>query len=303
MLYTGTLLEPAKLVPFPGPAGMFAIGTLAAGTTVNVVCQINDWMLVTTGVRAGWIECAHVKRNPILLVDLFHGDLGKLPDWSAVAAAPGYAGAILKATEGTSYAKASWVIANWPRVRDAGGDRYGISWFRGAYHFLKFNQDGAKQADYYLQVMQQAGGWDTGDLLPIVDVELGADTNSNQSASAQQIIDCTSAWSARIKQKTGRDAILYGRGAMRDKNITDHMGCKWMWNPSYTSLMKKATIERVGWTVPEVAMWQYCGDGTALLKDYPKTVPNFGDVDISVFLGGTIDDLRTKLCGFPALPA
>jgi GH25 family lysozyme M1 (1,4-beta-N-acetylmuramidase) len=301
MLYTATLTTDALVFPLPStsPLDLLSIGDLAKGTVVNVMHLIEGWALVTNGVRAGWIDGAKIKKNPILLVDLYHGDKGKLPDWSAVVAAPGYAGAILKATEGTAYPKESWVIANWPRVKAAGGARYGVGWFRGAYHFLKFNLDGTRQADYYLKTIEKAGGWDEGDLLPIVDVELGADTNSNRKASAQQIIDCTSAWSGRVKAKTGRDVILYGRGAMRDKNIKHHMGCKWLWNPSYTSLMKKATIERVGWTVPEVAMWQYCGDGTAFLKGYPKSVPNFGEVDISVFLAGTVDDLRTKLCAFP----
>lgn len=297
MLYTGTVLDAAALYPMPARTEQFALATLAAGTTVNVVYRMNDWLLIHAGIRAGWIEAARVKRNPILLVDLYHGDLGALPAWTAVAAVPGYAGAILKATEGTAYTKASWCIANWPRVRAAGGDRYGVSWFRGAYHFLRFAQDPVAQADFYLKTIDKAGGFAAGDLLPIVDVELGSESNPNRNATKQQIIDVTSAWAARVKARTGREVILYGRGAMRDKGIKHHMGCTWLWNPSYTALMKKATIEKVGWTVPEVAMWQYCGDGEGKLAGYPTKVPGFGAVDISVFLLGTLDDLRTKLCG------
>lgn len=299
MLYTATLLSPATLYPLPSAVSFAAIGSLPEATEVGVQYRINDWALVTSGVRAGWIEHARLRRRPILLVDLFHGDLGKLPDFAAVVAAPGYAGAILKATEGTAYAKASWLVANWPRVRAAGGARYGVSWFRGAYHFLRFGEDGAAQADFYLATIDAAGGWAEGDLLPIVDVELGGDTHPNRKASAQQIVDRTRAFTARVTARTGRDVILYGRGAMRDKKITDHMGCRWLWNPSYTALMKRETIERVGWTVPEVAMWQYCGDGDGHLAGYPTSVPGFGEVDISVFLAGTLADLRHKLCASP----
>ena len=98
-------------------------------------------------------------------------------------------------------------------MKDVGGDRYGQTWFRGAYHFLKFNKDGQAQADFYLKTINDAGGFDVGDILPIVDVELGGETNSNQKASAQQIIDCTSAWAERVKKETDQQVMLYGNGA------------------------------------------------------------------------------------------
>jgi GH25 family lysozyme M1 (1,4-beta-N-acetylmuramidase) len=138
-----------------------------------------------------------------LLVDVFSGDLGGKPNWKAVVAAPSFVGGILKATEGTKF-DVRWFQKNWPEVKSIGGDRYGETWFRGAYHFLKFNQDGRAQADFYLKTVTDAGGFDVGDIVPIVDVELGNDgktpnaagklspRNTNWDASPQQIIDCTS---------------------------------------------------------------------------------------------------------------
>jgi len=43
-------------------------------------------------------------------------------------------------------------------------------------------------------------------------------------------------------------------------------------------------------------MWQYCGDGGAALPDYPREVPGFGAVDISVVLFETLADFQNNVC-------
>ena len=68
--------------------------------------------------------------------------------------------------EGTGYNDGGWFEANWPAVRDARGDRYDVTWFRGSYLFLRFAAAGAAQADAYLRAIDEAGGWDSGDVLP-----------------------------------------------------------------------------------------------------------------------------------------
>jgi len=235
-----------------------------------------------------------------LLVDVFSGDVGGRPNWPAVVAAPDFVGGIIKATEGTSFNPA-WFATNWRAVKEAGGDRYGLNWFRGAYHFLKFNKDGATQADFYLAAIEEAGGFDVGDIIPIVDVELGNDgttgqRNSNQDASAQQIVDCTTRWAERVKASTGLEVMLYGNGAMRDRAIQDRMGCDWLWVPRYTETLPRNIYERAGWTLDRVAMWQYCGDGTAALPGFPREIRGFGKVDISVLLFTTLADFHNKVC-------
>jgi GH25 family lysozyme M1 (1,4-beta-N-acetylmuramidase) len=221
---------------------------------------------------------------PYLFVDLYPLDLGPKPPWSVVVDTPGFCGAIIKASEGTQYDDRGWFAANWPAVREAGGDRYGGSWFRGAYLFLKFAQSGADQADAYLKAIDDAGGWDSGDILPIVDVELGGETNSNRKASAQQIIDCTTECAERLRDQTSRRVILYGRGAMRDLSINSRMGCDAVWNPAYTAQMVRHGLE--AWELEDIVLWQYCGDGTAAIEKLPHEVEGFGKVDISVFVKG-----------------
>ena len=107
-----------------------------------------------------------------LLVDVYSKDLGGKPNWQAAADAPNVVGGIIKATEGTNF-DTTWFDKNWPLLREVGGDRYGQTWFRGAYHFLKFNRDGVAQANFFLDAIDNAGGFDEGDIIPIVDVELG----------------------------------------------------------------------------------------------------------------------------------
>jgi len=237
--------------------------------------------------------------QPYLFVDLYPLDLGPKPPWSVLAKTEHYLGAIIKAMEGTGYRDRGWFQANWPLLQDAGGDRYGETWFRGAYHFLRFASSGADQADAYLQAVEDAGGWEDGDILPIVDVELGGEKNPNRKASAQQIIDCTTEWAERVKDETGRRVMLYGRGAMRDKEITDHMGCDAVWNPAYTSTMVRNGLQ--SWDLMDIVLWQYCGDGNAAFPKLPHNVPGFGHgkVDISVYIQGAdkpdLDSLRQRL--------
>jgi GH25 family lysozyme M1 (1,4-beta-N-acetylmuramidase) len=239
--------------------------------------------------------------QPYLFVDLYSGDdgrlAGKTPDWTTLAATPNYCGAILKAWEGVAFDDGGWFQKHWPAVRDAGGAGYGATWFRGAYLFLKFLEDGAAQADAYLAAIDAAGGWDSGDILPIIDVEQGGPGNTNQQAGKQQVIDCVSACAAQVKSKTGRRVMLYGRGAMRDLGITDRMGCDVAWNPAYTMPMVTHGLEAFG--LDNIALWQYGGDGTAAIPTLPHSVPNFGPCDLSVHINGaaapTLESLKTAL--------
>ena len=219
------------------------------------------------------------------------------PPWSTLVARPEFYGAIIKAWEGKTYNDGGWFAHNWPAVKDAGGSRYGSSWFRGAYLFLKFDVAGADQAAAYLKAVDAAGGWDRGDIIPIVDVEMGSAANTNHRAGKQQVIDCVSACAQKLKSELGGRVMLYGRGAMRDLGITEKMGCDVAWNPSYTQQMVRHGLE--AFQLDEIVLWQYCGDNTSYLANYPHTVPGFNKIDISVFIKGaarpTLDDLRNAV--------
>ena len=275
-----------------GIAGPFTIEALDLDTDT-----LED-LIVIDG--AGGTPGASSPLQRMLFVDVYSGDVGGKPNWPAVVAAPDFIGAIIKATNGVSF-NTTWFDFNWKALRTVAGDRYCATWFRGAYHFLLFNRDANKQAQFYLETIEKAGGLDSGDLIPIVDVELGNDGSSgkprhpNQDATKAQIIDVTSAWITYVTQRTDAEVMLYGRGAMRDRGIREKMGANWLWNPSYTRTMPRQTIEKVGWTIPEVALWQYCGDGDGKLQGYPTEVKDFGKVDISVCLLDDVSKVIEKL--------
>ncbi|MFZ1852087.1 MAG: GH25 family lysozyme [Nitrosomonas sp.] len=287
----------------------------------NNVVTYSDWDSYPSGTKIINVEGCTVISVPnsdkestlpsaeskqYLFVDVYQDDLKGKPIWANLVQDPRFYGAIIKATEGIKYNGGSWFSANWQQLRNIVPKRYGKTWFRGAYLFLKFNQDGTKQADYYLDTIDAAGGWGEGDIIPIIDVELGNDgskdpakRNSNQDASAQQIIDCTMACAKQLRSRTGRRVMLYGRGAMRDRSITSKMGCDIVWNPSYTRTMVINGLS--AWKLDDIALWQYCGDGVAGIEEskLPRTIPDFGKVDISVYIDGnkkpTLESLIERL--------
>jgi hypothetical protein len=294
MLRTGRVTATnLNLRPTPSTAKP-PLAVLPRDTRLWVDREKTGWLHVRAdGVHPeGWVYGNYVALDPTLIVDLYWDDLPSAPKWGRLAKEPGFVGAILKATEGVGYSKKKWFQDQWPALLAAAPDRYGTSWFRGAYHFLRFATPGADQADDYLRTVDIAGGWSHGDLCPIVDVERCDEGHPNFTASKQQVIDCVSAWSARVKAKTGRKVVLYGRGAMRDLGITSRMGCDFLWNPSYTSSMRSA--EACGWPSERVAFWQYT-DGQVNKTQYPTSIEGFGAVDASVFRLGHIDDLDAML--------
>lgn len=224
----------------------------------------------------------------IIIADRYSGDGPS--DWQALAAAGTCMGAFLKVTEGIEY-KTDWFRENWPALRAAGGARYGQSWFRGAYHYLIFHDDAAQQADYFLQTIDAAGGFDCGDLLPVVDVELGKPTSANHKASAQQIVDCTSAFVKRLKDLLGCPVILYGRGAMQKRQIQHRMECDYLWLPRYNHEM--GPTEDFGWPRERVLLWQYT-DGEYRHPEYPHQVDGLGPTDLSIY-HGDLDHLSKTL--------
>lgn len=237
--------------------------------------------------------------GPYFIPDIYEQDLGPSPNFGALAADSRMVGCILKATQGIGYSPA-WFTANWPRVKDAGGSRYGDSWFRGCYHFGTPSASGADQADYLLAAVDRAGGWDDGDMVPAWDLE-GSAWNSNQ-----QIVDISSAFAARIQSRLGKTPLLYAGSLIRDRGITDHMGFARLWSP-------QINMAAANWSIDQYALWQYAGDGGKgydLRANYPQsgsmgfplTVPGWGGTDMSVVMDGgmpatSISAVRSVLIG------
>ena len=208
----------------------------------------------------------------------FSGD----PDWSALAKDSRFFGAIIKATEGISYGHDSWFKKHWRPLREAGANRE--RWLRGVYHYLIFTDADAPemQADYFATTVEEADttkGFGKGEIMPIIDVELGADSSPNHRATKQRVIDYTSRFAGHLKARWRCRVMLYGHSAMLDLHIEDKMGCDRLWLPSYTK--QPADPAAIGWAPEEVLLWQYT-DGNHNKTDYPSTAPGIKSADISV---------------------
>src|SRR6476659_2207120 len=105
-----------------------------------------------------------------LMLDRFPGD-GPCP-WLNLAQDSRFDGVILKSSEGTIYSPL-WFVEQWHAAHDAGVR------FLGSYHFLRFDQTGASQAQAYLAQLRKVGFGSGNHLNPIVDFEQGGPTHAN----------------------------------------------------------------------------------------------------------------------------
>lgn len=254
--------------------------------------------------------------------DVYPGDLGQNPPFHVL---PGLTvmdkevvGCYVKASEGLGWGAANeeWFRRCWRELRTVGGPRYGVDWFRGCYHFLRFQQDGAAQADYFMGLVESAGGWDVGDLMPWVDVEEGGQGSwaggerletvvdqVKRRRLARDVTECVTSFVTRIKERRpGIRVGVYGRGLFRDLGMTQcRFGADAVCNPAYTEHMPP--MDQYGWPLSDVTEWQLCGDGEVHARSYPSLLPGWGKTDYSVFLNGAqrcgTADIRRRSLALP----
>ncbi len=231
--------------------------------------------------------------NPILIADRYYGDAPN--DWEKLAGSAAFNGAILKATEGISLPKSEhWFVQNWEALRESAGDRYGQDFFRGAYHYLEFFDDGAAQARHYLDIVEEAGSWQSGDFWPIVDVERGQTTSRNFAADGGRVKDCVTAFAGTLRQEIGAETpiILYASGVLRDLKINLAGICNYLWAARYSRQV--GSFADYGWPDEQLVLWQYT-DGKYNFTEYPPSAPGLGPSDLSVYRGADITALRNNL--------
>ncbi|MBI3739991.1 MAG: hypothetical protein HY258_13170, partial [Chloroflexi bacterium] len=97
-------------------------------------------------------------KTPVMLdVSRWQGDV----KWPQISPRPILV--ICKASEGVNYMDPT-LAQNWAGLK-------ALSIRRGAYHYFHADQDAAKQFANYEKAVTQAGGFQTGDLPPVLDVE------------------------------------------------------------------------------------------------------------------------------------
>lgn len=232
-----------------------------------------------------------------LIVDTYAGDLDGATDIGLlIRSGPPWHGWMGKASQGNYYRDSAWFDPHWRDARVLAGERYGVDWFRGAYHYLDLRIDAQAQAEFYLRAIESAGGWGYGDLWPVVDVERAG---QRAQLSAQQVIDSVTKWTEVVKAATGQQVLLYGGEYLRELGIRDHMGCAAVWVARYAASLPVGSYASLGWTLDELFGWQYCGDGTSYLAGYPAVAP-IGKVDISALtMKDPIAFIRSRMCVTP----
>lgn len=121
-------------------------------------------------------------------------------DWPAQWAA-GNRFAYVKATEGTGYTS-----PNFTQQYTGSAD---VGMKRGSYHFARPDvSDGAAQADYFVD---HGGGWSgDGRTLPgVLDIEWNPYGDTCYGKSANDMVTWVGQFTARYKERTGRDAVIY----------------------------------------------------------------------------------------------
>lgn len=262
------------------------------------------------------------RTGDFIIPDIYPGDLGPSPPFHVLpglkAMGKEVIGCYVKCSEGLSWGASNeaWFRRAWAEVRRVGGTRYGIDWFRGCYHFLRFQQDGGRQADYCLDLIDSAGGWGEGDLMLWVDVEEGGQGTwaggedlakvhdpAKRARLIAEVTKCTTDFIARVKQRNpGMRVGLYGRGLFRDLGMTAcRFGADGVCNPAYTERMPP--MDRYGWPLNDVIEWQLCGDGDVHAVGYPVELPGWGRTDYSAFINGanatSMSDVRRRGLAFP----
>ena len=170
-------------------------------------------------------------------VSVFQGTV----DWTKVKAA-GIDFAFARVSDGTGTLDTTFA-ANWKGMQAAGI-------VRGVYQFFEPGEDPVMQADLVMSQVKAAGGFEAGDLPPVMDMEVtGGQTDATIQANMQS-------WLTEIETTYGRNAVIY-----TNESTSTHFGGKFTAYPLWVaSWGGTCPTMPDGFTVWE--FWQYADTGT-----------------------------------------
>ncbi len=205
-------------------------------------------------------------------------------NWTVVRAS-GIRFAFLKATEGINYIDATFE-PNWVNTK-----RVGI--LRGAYHYLRGDQDANQQADLFLRVVKL----EAGDLPPVLDVE----NIYNENVSNQKMVATAEIWLKKVEQATGRLPIIYSAPYfLRDRMTRSMLGApSWskkytLWLANYVTNYHEGALPIQPGSWSDWKFWQYTDKGIVSGIN--------SNVDMNWFRG-TLDELYAFAGAQPTEPA
>lgn len=232
-----------------------------------------------------------------LFVDTYPGD--RPCDWSKfIAGGAPWHGAVFKLSQGLNFEYADWVLRQ--RRQFLESTRYGFDLFDGMYHYLDLGTNGALQAEWFCELVQQVGGERTGTLWGMVDVERAG---QRVALTKTRVESCISQFAERYFQLTGRRATLYGGELLRAIGATSLYGCGRSSVALYSAELHgrgettAQFLRRTGTDLAHLLFWQYDGtESSTGPVGYPRAAPGCPNVDISALVSpGGIAGLRARL--------
>lgn len=178
-------------------------------------------------------------------------------NWAAMKA-QGASFVYIKATQGTNFEDKQFK-ANWKGSKADGGI------LRGAYHFLSPKKGSGKdQADNFLGLLADAGGLQSDDLTPVMDLEWSfANVNGQQvdlwsQLTSAEIVAIAQDFLKRVEDKTGRRPVIYTAASWWKPRIGDNKDLNrfphWIADYRNSSINGGAPAAVPG---PTLAAWQF----------------------------------------------
>jgi lysozyme len=183
-------------------------------------------------------------------------------NWSLVKG-DGTTFAFIRASDGINTPDSKFA-ANWPGAKSAG-------LIRGAYQYFRPSQDPTAQAQLLIDAIDENGGFQPGDLPPVLDLE----TSSGQSSSV--VVSRAQTWLQHVEKALGIKPIVYTANFMSSV-IGTAFGAYTLWVANYEA---SCPLLPSGWSD-----WHFWQD-----SDSGKVKGVSGGVDTDLF-NGTVAQLQ-----------
>jgi GH25 family lysozyme M1 (1,4-beta-N-acetylmuramidase) len=193
-------------------------------------------------------------------------------DWPSVKS-DGVVFAFVRVSDGTQNIDPQFA-ANWQGTKAAGI-------IRGAYQYFRPSQSATGQAELFVDQIEQAGGFESGDLPGVIDVE------TVEGLSTSDAIQAVQTWIDYVETHTGRRPIIYAGSYFWDDNSFGNQFSDYaLWTPHYTSAQCPLVSDAWDhWT-----FWQHTNSGSVngIAGDADEDVFDGSLTELEAFIANSV---------------